>query len=142
MNAEDRQVFAERVSAIERHLERVALMLPPSVEGFLPNTNASDAVILHLWQAVQIAIDLAVSLCVRLNLGSPSSYRDAFERLQRAGHLEAALAERLARAAGFRNVVAHAYESLDMRRVHAAASVGPADIRSFLLVARDLTPNT
>jgi uncharacterized protein YutE (UPF0331/DUF86 family) len=139
MKTLERQVLAERVSAVERHLERVRTMLPPSAEGFLPNTNASDAVILHLWQAVQIVIDLAVSLCVRLNLGSPSSYRDAFERLQRAAHLEAELAERLARAAGFRNMVAHAYEALDMRRVHAAASEGPADIRNFLLVARDLT---
>jgi hypothetical protein len=41
-------------------------------------------------------------------------------------------AERLTRAAGFRNVVAHAYETLDMDRVFAAAVQGPADLRAFL----------
>lgn len=48
-----------------------------------------------------------------------------------AGLLEPGLAQRLTRAAGFRNLVAHAYGSLDMRRVHAAAVHGPADLRAF-----------
>jgi uncharacterized protein YutE (UPF0331/DUF86 family) len=46
--------------------------------------------------------------------------------------IEGALAERLTRAAGFRNVVAHAYEALDMGRVFAAAVEGPTDLRAFL----------
>ena len=44
----------------------------------------------------------------------------------------------MTRAAGFRNLVAHAYDSLDMRRVHDAASHGPADLRAFLARLRDL----
>jgi uncharacterized protein YutE (UPF0331/DUF86 family) len=47
--------------------------------------------------------------------GTPQSYADAFRRLQGANLIDAALADRLVRAAGFRNVVAHAYEHLDMR---------------------------
>jgi uncharacterized protein YutE (UPF0331/DUF86 family) len=50
-----------------------------------------------------------------------------------------ALAKRFARAAGFRNVVARAYETIDMPRVHEAASRGPDDLRAFLRAARDLT---
>jgi uncharacterized protein YutE (UPF0331/DUF86 family) len=109
MTALDRAVLAERVSAVERHLARVAERLPTAPELLEPSTDASDAVVLHLWLAVQIVIDLAVSLCVRQKLGAPSGYGDAFVRLARAGHLDAALAERLTKAAGFRNVVAHAY---------------------------------
>lgn len=101
MSALDRQVLAERASAVERHLERVKQMLPATPEQLEPATNASDAVVLHLWQAVQIVVDLAVSLCVRLDLGTPSSYRDAFERLARHGKLEAELARR--QALGFWN---------------------------------------
>jgi uncharacterized protein YutE (UPF0331/DUF86 family) len=50
------------------------------------------------------------------------------------------LAERLMKAAGFRNVVAHAYESIDMRRVYDAALDGPDDLRAFLARVRDLAP--
>ena len=118
--------------AIERHLRRVAERLPPLVDDLQPGTDASDAVILHVWQAVQITIDLAVSACLKFNLGAPQGYADAFRRLAGAGIIEAALADRLARAAGFRNLVAHAYDTLDMARVHRAASDGPSDLRAFL----------
>lgn len=138
----DTAVFAERVAAVERHLARVQAKLPPTREAFQPSTDAADAVVLHLWLAVQIVIDLAVSLCVRLNLGAPATYGDAFEKLARAGHVEALLAGRLAKAAGFRNVIAHAYESVDMGRVYDAALAGPADLRAFLALVRDLRPRS
>lgn len=71
---------------------------------------------LHLWQAVQVVIDLALALCVQRSLGTPSSYADAFERRAAAADLDRPLATRLAEAAAFRNLIAHAYESIDMAR--------------------------
>jgi len=82
----------------------------------------------------QIVIDVAVAACVRWDLGARASYADAFRRLAAAGIIDQALAERLARAAGFRNVVAHAYDELDMRRVYRAASEGPRDLERLLAV--------
>jgi uncharacterized protein YutE (UPF0331/DUF86 family) len=73
-----------------------------------------------------------MSACLQLRLGAPGTYADAFRRLADAGHLDPALAARLERAAGFRNVVAHAYERLDMARVHRTATHGPDDLRAFL----------
>lgn len=137
MNAVDRELLAERAMAIERHLERVEERLPADAGDLQPMTDRSDAVILHLWQATQIVIDLAMSACLSLDLGTPASYADAFRRLQQAGVLDAEIADRLVRAAGFRNVVAHAYETLDMRRVHAAARHGPSDLRAFFVALRD-----
>jgi hypothetical protein len=34
-------------------------------------------------------------------------------------------------------VVAHAYESIDLARVHRAAEHGPRDLRAFLATMRD-----
>jgi len=138
MPALDREILAERVGTVERHLARVAERLPSRAENLRPATDASDAVVLHLWQAVQVVIDLAIALCVQRNLGTPSSYGDAFERLAAAGDLDRPLATRLAKAAGFRNLIAHAYERIDMARIHEAAANGPADLRAFLKHARDL----
>ena len=134
----DRALLAEKVAAVERHLARVGSCLPGTPEEFLPSTDASDAVILHLWQAVQIVIDLAVSICVARGLGTPSTYGDAFRRLSDAGLVPADLADSLARAVGFRNVVAHAYEGMDMHRIYVAAIGGPGDLREFLRIAADL----
>ena len=112
----------------------MAARLPADPADFRPVSDASDAVILHLWQAVQIVIDLATATCLHMKLGAPATYAEAFRRLAEAGHLDRDLAGRLERAAGFRNVVAHAYEALDMARVHRAAKEGPADLRAFVAV--------
>jgi len=128
----DRDLLAERAIALERHLARVANRVPTDPPELRPGTDASDAVVLHLWQATQIAIDLATSACVKFDLGTPASYADAFARLRDADIIGAELARRLIRAAGVRTVVAHAYEELDMRRVHEAALRGPADLRALV----------
>jgi len=133
----DREVLAERTAAVERHLARVAARLPPDSSAFQPGTDASDAVLLHLWQATQTVIDLATSACLHFHLGAPASYADAFERLRGAGVIDTPLAARLTAAAGFRNIVAHAYDRLDMARVYRAASNGPADLRRFLAALSD-----
>ncbi len=141
MSPLDRAVLAERTLALERHLTRVAERLPQSADGLVASTDASDAVILHLWQATQIVIDLAVAACVAHGSGTPQSYADAFRRLQAAGFIDESLAGRLVRAAGFRNVVAHAYERLDLARVFEAATRGPADLRAFVAaIARRAVP--
>ena len=61
---------------------------------------------------------------------------DAFRQLAEAEVIPDALAERLGRAAGFRDLVVHGYGRLDLRRVHAIASAGPADLRAFLAALR------
>jgi uncharacterized protein YutE (UPF0331/DUF86 family) len=132
MSRLDRELFAEKAAAIERHLARVRERLPEGPEALRPMTDASDSVILHLWQAVQAVIDLATAACVHFRLGAPQSYGEAFQRLMGAGYLKPDLAGRLTRAAGFRNVVAHAYDEIEMDRVYRAAREGPADLRDFL----------
>lgn len=132
MSPVDRAVLAERTATLERHLARVAQRLPEQLDDFAASSDASDAVILHLWQATQVVIDLAVAACVATGAGTPQTYADAFRRLQAGGLIDEPLANRLVRAAGFRNVVAHAYDQLDMSRVFDAARVGPADLRAFV----------
>jgi uncharacterized protein YutE (UPF0331/DUF86 family) len=133
----DLDVLAERTAAVERHLSRVTQKLPATAAELLSNTDASDAVILHLWQATQIVLDIALAACAQLKLGTPAGYGDAFVRLATASVLDPLLARRLVAAAGFRNVVAHAYESIDLARVHHAAEHGPRDLRAFLATVRD-----
>jgi uncharacterized protein YutE (UPF0331/DUF86 family) len=76
--------------------------------------------------------DHTVSACVAHGSGTPQSYADAFRRLQTAALIDDTLADRLLRAPGFRDLVAHACERLDMTRVHQAARTGPADLRALV----------
>ncbi len=132
----DKEILAERTAAVERHLERVKKCLPDTEEVFTPLSEASDTVILHLWQAIQLIIDMATSACVHFKLSAPVSYADAFLKLGEAGYLDKSLATRLSHAAGFRNRIVHAYEKLDMRKVYLIAQNGPSDLKAFLASAK------
>jgi hypothetical protein len=69
VSALDRALLAERAMSVERHLARVAERLPVDPADLTASTDVSDAVILHLWQATQIVIDLAMSACWHLTSG-------------------------------------------------------------------------
>lgn len=134
----DREILAERTSALERHLKRVSDRLPRNPSDFIHGSDVSDAVILHLWQAVQLTIYTALSACVALHLGTPSSYAAAFFKLREANYLDGDLAVRLAHAAGFRNRIVHAYEELDMQKIYKIACKGPDDLRACFAAVRNM----
>ena len=74
-----------------------------------------------LWMQLGIVNDEAAKLASDAGLDVPASYRDVFLALGALDKLPQPLAERLAAATGFRNLVAHQYGVVDARRVHAIA---------------------
>jgi uncharacterized protein YutE (UPF0331/DUF86 family) len=62
--------------------------------------------------AIQTCIDVSAHVVSELGLKAPADYRGVFESLQPAG-LDAKLAERLAAAAGMRNILVHGYLDVD-----------------------------
>ncbi len=62
--------------------------------------------------AIQICIDVGAHLIAELGLETPSDYRGVFEGLRDAG-LDPQLADRLADAAGMRNILVHDYLEVD-----------------------------
>ena len=55
----DRELLAERSASVVAHLDRVAAHLPDDPRELRPTSSSTDTVVLHLWQAVQVVIDLA-----------------------------------------------------------------------------------
>lgn len=62
--------------------------------------------------AIQICIDVGAHLIAELGLEAPSDYRGVFENLRSAG-LDPQLADRLADAAGMRNILVYDYLEVD-----------------------------
>jgi uncharacterized protein YutE (UPF0331/DUF86 family) len=84
--------------------------------------DTQHMVLRALYVATQAAVDLAMHLGADAALPPAATYQDAFRRLADAGLLERDLAERLAAWAGFRNVLAHSYASVDYNRAYDALS--------------------
>jgi len=113
----------ERRAALRAALEdlaryRQAFDLP----RLLADRDAQRLVLHAMYVATQACIDEAQQRVAELGLATSNTYRDAFLVLSQAGHLPHELGGQMALWASMRNVLAHFYPVLDLRRVHAAMS--------------------
>jgi uncharacterized protein YutE (UPF0331/DUF86 family) len=127
----DRHLVESRLAAIRDHLERVRAMLPAQRDGFLTDRGAQEAVAFNLFLAFQDALDLAAHVIADRSLALPTSGREHFDILTRAGLLTAATAAAMARCAGLRNLIAHAYGSLDLGRLYDETPAGLTALQAF-----------
>jgi uncharacterized protein YutE (UPF0331/DUF86 family) len=65
--------------------------------------------------AIQACLDAASHIVSDDRLGEPSTTRELFTLLARAGRLSQELAQKLSAAAGFRNILVHGYAEVDSR---------------------------
>lgn len=132
MRAIDAALVRERGAVLEGHLERIEAALPRDPAAFVLRTDAADVVSLRLLFGIQVVLDLAVFACIHFGLQAPASYDDAVARLAHAGRISDALADRLEKAASFRDAFVHAFDDIDAASIYRAARVLPADLRLFM----------
>lgn len=81
--------------------------------------------------SIQAAIDAGSHVVAEASLGEPRTSRDVFTLLARGGWIETALARSLERMVGFRNVLVHDYDDVDLDVVRHALAEGLGDLESF-----------
>jgi uncharacterized protein YutE (UPF0331/DUF86 family) len=62
--------------------------------------------------------EIATHICAADSLGTPSSYAEAFDLIERAAIIDGALGDDLRRMARFRNRIVHFYGDIDLRLVY------------------------
>jgi uncharacterized protein YutE (UPF0331/DUF86 family) len=135
----DATVVAAKVAAIRDAVVRIRHVLPPDAAAFGADRTTREVVILNLFVALQETVSLATHWLADAGLDVPGSYREIFLALAERGRMPRDLAERLASAAGFRNLIAHQYGVLDPGRVHAMASQELGDLLDFCeVVSREV----
>ena len=115
-------VILNKAAAIERCVARVREEHGGNDARLLRDQTRQDAIILNLQRACEAAIDLAMHEIRRRHLGVPQESRDAFTLLANAGLLDSALADKMIRMVGFRNVAVHDYRALNLAIVQAIIS--------------------
>ncbi len=118
----DRLIAERKLDSLQRCLGRIADKRPASAEALKADIDLQDVLVLNLSRAVQVCVDLAAHLIADLPLAPPNTMGQAFDRLVEGDLLDAALALRMKKAVGFRNIAVHAYDSIDWDIVFAIAS--------------------
>ena len=86
--------------------------------------------------AIQAAIDAAAHVVADERLGEARTQRELFDLLERAGWLPAALLERMRGMCGFRNVLVHGYDDVDLEIVRDVLEHGLPDLLAFVRSVR------
>jgi uncharacterized protein YutE (UPF0331/DUF86 family) len=86
--------------------------------------------------AIQAALDISSHIVSDERLGEPASNRQLFDLLGRHGWIDAALAVKLQRMAGFRNILVRGYAEVDPRVVKDVVENHLGDLDAFVAAIR------
>ncbi len=127
----DRQVVNSKLESLRRCLARIRSTCPDSVDVLTENVDAQDILTVNLTRAVQLAVDIGAHLLARSDARAPDSMGDTFSLMAEARIIDAALALRLRKAVGFRNIAIHSYEEIDWAVVHSICRERLVDFEDF-----------
>ncbi len=83
----------------------------------LKDYTKQDSIILNIQRLAEAAIDIAMHIVAKLDLGVPQNSRDAFQFLAENNLIEEKMAEKLKAMVGFRNIAVHEYQKLNLKIV-------------------------
>jgi uncharacterized protein YutE (UPF0331/DUF86 family) len=126
----DIEVIDARLRELSRRLRRVAAKQPASVKALAADEDMQDILTRNLELAIQSCIDIAFHLC-GANGKVPTTAADAFAELAKLELIERGLAQKLQRAAGFRNVLVHEYTEVDWKIVMRVIRTDTRDLTAF-----------
>ena len=130
----DPDLIAKKLALIEtsvRELETLAR--PADIESDIREERFVE----HTLQiAIQAAVDAASHIVSDERLGEPSTNRELFELMRRAGWLPNELVVRMKDMAGFRNVLVHGYEVVDVAIVRDVVESHLGDLLRYVEIIR------
>lgn len=130
----DSDLVAKKLALIETCVQQLRTLARP--EAIRTDIREQRFVEHTLQIAIQSALDVASHIVSDERLGEPETNRELFDLLVRAGRLSETLASSLRDMAGFRNVLVHGYQEVDLGVVEDVLAHHLNDLLSFVAAIR------
>ena len=128
----DRDLIFAKAGSVKRHVDRIKARSVTDMAIFLRDLDRQESIAFNMHLAIQNCMDIAAHIISDEGLGVPGSAGEMFFLLQENGFLSAGLADRMVKAVGFRNLLVHEYEKIDLQRLHQAAEKNVGDLLEYL----------
>ncbi|UUV18837.1 DUF86 domain-containing protein [Fusobacteria bacterium ZRK30] len=125
-----KRVVLSKIESIERCIKRIDEIYGGEIER-LNDYLYQDAIVLNIQRACQQSIDLSMYLCSKLAFGIPKSSRDSFALLKENGILTEKTSNLMEKMVGFRNIVIHEYQSVELEVIKFIVKKGREDFLSY-----------
>jgi uncharacterized protein YutE (UPF0331/DUF86 family) len=108
----DKELIAKKLALIETCVQQLRELARPAA---IATDVREERFVEHTLQiAIQAALDVASHIVSDERLGEPRTNRELFDLLERRGWIEPILAATMRRMVGFRNILVHGYEIVDV----------------------------
>jgi len=109
-------IVLNKKESVERCIKQIRVYYAsPSDIPFEENYMKQDAIAVNMQRACEQCIDLANHTIKKRKLGLPKESRESFRLLTRNGIIPRDLAANLENMVGFRNILVHQYQDLDIQ---------------------------
>lgn len=134
----DTDLLKKKLASIESCLsELTRLARPDAIESDVRERRFVE----HTLQiAIQAALDVASHIVSDRRLGEPRTNRELFDLLRQDGWIGDDLTGVLRNMAGFRNVLVHGYDDVDLAVVHDVLERHLGDLTAFVDAVRRRLP--
>ena len=130
----DPALLAKRLALIETCVRQLRTLARPDA---IAHDIREQRFVEHTLQiAVQAALDVASHIVSDRRLGEPRTNRELFDLLARDGWIPETLADSLRRMVGFRNVLVHGYDDVDIGVVQDVVANRLPDLIEFVAAVR------
>jgi uncharacterized protein YutE (UPF0331/DUF86 family) len=130
----DRDLVSKKLALIATSVQELRTLARPEE---IRNDVREERFIEHTLQiAIQALIDVATHIVSDERLGEPNTNRELFDLLRRYGWIPDELARTLQRMTGFRNVLVHGYDAVDLEVVEEIVRNRLGDFLQFVAAIR------
>lgn len=126
----DRELIEKKLDILEEFIVQIERM-DFNKQQLVEDKDTQQLLSFRFQQAVETAIDIATHLIAGLSLERKETAKDAFRLLGEKKIITSKLAEKMALASDFRNLVVHGYQRIDFGRFFADYRDDLADLRRF-----------
>ncbi len=126
----DRDLLLAKTNSIQNCLQRIRDVTKGDAKTVI-DLNVQDVVVLNLQRAVQLVIDMASYVVTSEQLGLPQTLKETFVILANNRILDRALADKMGRMVGFRNIAVHDYQAIDPQVLEAILTHRLKDLEDF-----------
>ena len=130
----DTDLVAKKLALIETCVRQLQTLAKP--EAIRTDIREQRFVEHTLQIAIQSALDVASHIVSDERLGEPETNRHLFDLLVRGGKLPEGLASSLRDMAGFRNILVHGYQEIDLGIVEDVVQHHLDDLLAFVSAVR------
>jgi uncharacterized protein YutE (UPF0331/DUF86 family) len=128
----DNELIIVKASSIKKHLNRVKGKRNTDLQTFLKDLDRQEIILFNLQMAIQNCIDIAAHIISDEGFGVPGSTNEMFYMLEENGYLNRDITEKMVKLVGFRNLMVHGYEKIELDQVFKVAQKDIRDLNEYL----------